>query len=191
MPTRKHGVIFFKDCPDFSPNLTPREIFKLGSFGGTYWRPIKSMFYERELKNFHRKYPSTWWKGIPDKLLTNPMKNYDKKINKYGVRVGTSLEFWEKKKWINKSHPYGWVQWYCGFYCGYRSSDDIRQINRWKNLAGSKGRFRKWLITQIEKKGGVKNWDNPEISPKIRQTLQHWGYKLSKKDYIKEIKLRK
>lgn len=29
--------IHFKDYPDFTPNLTPKEIFKLGSFGGTYF----------------------------------------------------------------------------------------------------------------------------------------------------------
>ena len=27
---------------DFKPNLSPRQMFKLGSFGGTYWRPIYS-----------------------------------------------------------------------------------------------------------------------------------------------------
>ena len=31
---------------EFSPNLSPREMFKLGSFGGTYWRPIKSKFFK-------------------------------------------------------------------------------------------------------------------------------------------------
>ena len=25
---------------DFKPNLTPKKMFELGSFGGTYWRPI-------------------------------------------------------------------------------------------------------------------------------------------------------
>ena len=38
----KYGEIVFKEYPDFRPNLTPKEIFKLGSFGGTYWRPIFS-----------------------------------------------------------------------------------------------------------------------------------------------------
>ena len=36
------GELVFKDFPDFKPNLTPRQIFTLGSFGGTYWRPIYS-----------------------------------------------------------------------------------------------------------------------------------------------------
>ena len=44
-----HGEIVFKDYPDFQPNLTPREIFKLGSFGGTYWRPIYSAVTKKTL----------------------------------------------------------------------------------------------------------------------------------------------
>ena len=44
-PTRKrlkNKTITFSDYPDFTPNLTPKEMFQLGSFGGTYWRPIYS-----------------------------------------------------------------------------------------------------------------------------------------------------
>ena len=113
------------------------------------------------------------------------------KINKYGKKVGTTLEFWEDKNWINKQDPYGWVQWYCEFYSGRRSKDDARQIKRWKQLTGPNGRFRKWLVTQILKKGTKKDWNNYSISPAIRQTLQHWGYKLKKKDFDKELKNRK
>ena len=36
------GNFHFSDYPDFQPNLSPKEIFHLGSFGGTYWRPIYS-----------------------------------------------------------------------------------------------------------------------------------------------------
>ena len=36
------SLIVFKDRPEFTPNLTPKEMFKAGSFGGTYWRPIQS-----------------------------------------------------------------------------------------------------------------------------------------------------
>lgn len=35
------GEFVFKDYPDFKPNLSPKQIFSLGTFGGTYWRPIK------------------------------------------------------------------------------------------------------------------------------------------------------
>tara|TARA_B100000902_G_C27184178_1_gene850476 strand:- start:32 stop:670 length:639 start_codon:yes stop_codon:yes gene_type:complete len=190
-PKRVNGEIFFSDHPDFRPNLSPRQIFKLGSFGGTYWRPIESKFYNNTLKNKYKKYPASWWKGIPEEHLTKPFEKYDVKINKYGKKVGTTLEFWEDKNWINKQDPYGWVQWYCEFYSGRRSKDDARQIKRWKQLTGPNGRFRKWLVTQILKKGTKKDWNNYSISPAIRQTLQHWGYKLKKKDFDKELKNRK
>ena len=52
------GKYFFKDYPDFRPNLSPRDMFKLGSSGGTYWRPIKSGVAGKELKNVHKKYPN-------------------------------------------------------------------------------------------------------------------------------------
>lgn len=176
----KKGIIIFKDAPNFTPNLTPHEIFKLGSFGGTYWRPIKSGVVNKSLKNQHKKYPASWWKGIPEKWLLNEWSKYDKSINKYNVKVGTTLEYWESKKWIDKNHPYGWVQWYCDFYSGKRGPDDERQINRWLSTAGPKSRFRRRLINMILEKKTKYNDFN--ISPKIRQTLQHWGYQLTKDD---------
>ena len=39
-PKKINGKYKFPDYPEFTPYLSPREIFKLGSFGGTYWRPI-------------------------------------------------------------------------------------------------------------------------------------------------------
>ena len=180
--------LIFDDYPEFTPNLTPKQMFELGSFGGTYWRPIKSKFFKKKLKNKHKKY--IWLNNIDSDKLTRPFDKYDKKINRYGVKVGTTLEFWEEKGWIDKKDPYGWVQWYCEFYSGRRSKDDERQISRWSKLAGSNGRFRKWLVTQILKKGTKDDWNNYNISPAIRQTLQHWGYKLTKKDFDKEYNSR-
>ena len=31
---------------------------------------------------------------------------YDLNVNKYGVKCGTSLTFWENNGWINKIDPY-------------------------------------------------------------------------------------
>ena len=190
VPKKRNKVYYFKDRPDFSPNLSPKEMFELGSFGGTYWRPIKSTFYKTTLKNYHKKYPNGWWKNVPEEHLTKPFDQYDININMYKTRVGTSLQFWESKGWIDKQDPYGWVQWYCEFFMGRRSKDDDRQISRWKKLTGPKGRFKKWLVTQIMKKGSKEDWNNHTISPAIRQTLQHWGYKLTNKDFNLELKSR-
>jgi hypothetical protein len=176
----KKQELVFDDFPEFKPNLTPREMFLLGSFGGTYWRPIYSSVTDKHYKNKHKKYPESWWKNIPESHLTRDWENYDKSINKYKVKVGTTLEYWESKDWITRYHPYGWVQWYCDFYMGKRGSDDERQIQRWIKTAGPNSRFRRRLINMINRKNTT--YDDSTISPKIRQTLQHWAYQLKQHD---------
>ena len=182
------GELVFKNYPEFTPNLTPIEIFKLGSFGGTYWRPIYSNVVNKELSNVHLNYPKTWWRDIPDNMLINSWDNYDININKYKVKVGTTLEYWQEKKWIRKNNPYGWVHWYCDFYQGNRCEDDERQIKRWQGLAGPRGRFMRFLVTKILQKKS--KYNDETISPKIRQVLQHWAYVLTKEDFDNEIKRR-
>ena len=156
-------AIRFADFPEFTPNLSPKEIFARGSFGGTYWRPITSAVTGKKHKNNHVKYG---W-DISPHLLTATV--YDKSLNKYKTRVGTTLEFWEQKGWIVPRDPYGWVQWYSEFYNGRRTPDDARQIKRWQGVAGPTGRF-KLRLQNMLKKG--------KDSAKIRQTLQHWAYKM-------------
>jgi len=175
-------TIIFSDYPEFIPNQTPREIFKKGSFGGSYWRGIYSSITNKNYKNKHLKFPKSWWDGIPDHYLNNDICNIS--INKYKVKSGTSLEYWEDHDWITTQSPYGWVQWYCGFYNGVRSSDDERQIKRWLAFAGSNGRFRKRLINMIKKK--KTSYNDHSISPVIRQGLLHWGYELTKRDYKRD-----
>ena len=184
----KKGIIHFDDYPEFQPNLTPREIFEKGSFGGTYWRPIYSSVVNKDLKNQHRS--KKWnvdeiFKGLNDNILTK--SKCDIKINKYKVRVGQSLEEWERERkggsWIREDDPYGWVQWYCRFYNGRRlnNGEDERQISRWAGIASERGRFRRWLVTLILKNNSA--WNDFTVSPSIRQTLQHWAYELTENDY--------
>lgn len=176
-----YGEIIFEDAPEFKPNLTPKEIFKLGSFGGTYWRPIYSTITKKNYKNKHKKYK--FLKGISDNFMIKPWNKYDKNINKYKVKVGTTLRFWESKKWIKEPDIYGWVMWYCEYYSGRRTPDDERQIKRWLQTAGPNSRFRLRLINILIKK--KKKYNDFTVSPKIRQTLQHWGYKLTLRDLSK------
>lgn len=151
--------------------------------------------YKKKYKNEHLKFPKSWWKDINENLLTTEYSIYDKTVNKYNVKVGLTLEDWESYEWIKKYDPYGWVQWYCNFYNGRRGKNvkeidyDKYQISRWEKLAGKRGRFRNSLITYILNKNT--KYDDYTVSPKIRQTLQHWGYILTKKDFIYEKNRRK
>lgn len=165
------------EYPQFTPNLTPREIFSLGSFGGTYWRPIFSGVNGRNYDGAAAEF-AEMFAGIDPQKLSSPICNITR--NKYGVAAGTSLIYWESKGWIKPQDPYGWVQWYCRFYCGRRSPDDVRQIDRWCAFAGPKGRFRNRLINLCKEAGTPHN--DYSISPVIRQGLQQWAYVLTRDD---------
>ena len=174
-------MVSFKDYPEFKPNLTPKQVLRMGSFGGTYYRDIYSSVTDKNYKGKRviSSLPKDWFQGIDiDKKITS--KTYDKDINIYKVKCGSSLEDWEKSGWIHSQDPYGWFQWYCRFYLGRRTKDDRRQIDRWLRFAGPQGRFKKNLINKIKKSG--KEYNDSSVSPVIRQDLQHWGYKLKKSD---------
>ena len=73
----------------------------------------------------------------------------------------------------------GWFLWYFRYCLGRRSSDDKRQINRWKKIAS---KFRGKLVKMIKDAGS--KFDDYLISPKIRQILLHWGYELTEKYFL-------
>ena len=103
-------------------------------------------------------------------------------VNKYGVKCGTSLRFWENKGWINKIDPDGWFQWYFRYWLGRRSKGDKRQINRWKKIVSW---FRAKYVKMI--RDASSKFDDYYISPKIRQILLHWGYELTEKNCLNEL----
>ena len=111
-----------------------------------------------------------------------PSDYHDVHVNKYGVKRGTSLRFWENKDWINQIDPYGWFQWYFRYWLGTRSNDDKRQINRWKKIVSG---FRGKLVKMIRNAGS--KYDDYSISTKIRQILLHWGYELTEKYFFNEL----
>lgn len=178
-----YGEYVFNDYKEFRPNVSPRDMLLKGVFGGTYFRLIYSSVLNRTLKNDWKKLPKEIFRGIPEEHYTTPYEDYDKEINKYGVKTGTTLEFWEEKNWIEPIDPRGFYHWYCKFFYGRRSYDDERQIKRWLQFCGRRGRFRIWLINDIKRSGGIKNINNYNISPKKRQNLLEWGYELKTKDY--------
>ena len=141
----------------FDANKTPIETIKEGAFGGTYFRDIYSGFngkwYRKSWKEFDQL------KDIDQNYYCS--NYYDVSVNKYGVKCGTSLRFWENKGWINEIEK------------------DERQINKWKNIVS---RFRDKLVKMIKDAGS--KFDDYSISPKIRQILLHWGYELTEKDFF-------
>ena len=89
---------------DFGANKTSVEVIKEGAFGGTYFRDIYSgvngKWYNQSWKELDQL------KNIDEKYYCSDY--YDASVNKYGVKCGKSLRFWENKGWINKINSYGW-----------------------------------------------------------------------------------
>ena len=178
MEAQERQAIVFPDYPAFTPNVTPREMFQMRVFGGSYWRTIDSAVTGQRYQNVYINYPCLV--GLDRNLLAQ--ERPDNKSNRYEVAAGASLQEWEASGWIAAQDPYGWVEWYCRFYGGRRSPDDARQIDRWQKFAGPhSGRFRTNLINKIKKTGG--NIHDYSISPVIRQGLLQWGYELTISDY--------
>ena len=178
-------TLHFKDFPEFQPNLTPKEVLQMGSFGGTYFRPIYSSVTKKSYKNVWKQLPKSWLSGLDVETQVASSK-YRKSVNKYKAKCGASLEYWQSKGWIKRQDPYGWFQWYCRFYQGRRSRDDARQVDRWVKCAGEHGRWRLFLIGKIVKSG--KKMSDASVSPAVRQTLQHWGYKLTAEHFNKRVR---
>jgi hypothetical protein len=91
------------------------------------------------------------------------------------------LNMWEGSGWIRDIDPYGWFHWYCRFYLGRRTSDDARQISRGLGVFGPTGRWSSNLIRKCRSSGKLPEvaWNDASISAKVRQLLQHWGYRLT------------
>ena len=104
--------------PRFAPELTPKEMLKLGVFCGKY------------LTDTRGEFPEEWFTNA--KLA--PSKR-DCSLNFFGVDASQPLSVWREKGWIHPDDPRGWFQWYCRYFMGRRiSEEDRRQIKRWKAM---------------------------------------------------------
>lgn len=138
-------------APGFKPELTPKQMLELGVFGGRYMRDCR------------KEYPKNWFTRAKLYVQGNP--GHDKKLNYFGVDASQPIEIWRKKKWIHPQDPRGWFQWYCRYYMGRRSTDDDRQIKRWRQIARH--------IAQI-KKNCIKG--DLSCRRRQRQAVLHWAY---------------
>lgn len=135
--------------PEFKPELTPKEMLKLGVFGGKYMTDCKDEF------------PKDWYEGVS----LSP-EFHDASKNFFKVNASQPLSVWIKKGWIFPGDPRGWFQWYCRYYMGRRVEVmDAVQIKRWKAI--------KRHIVQV-----TKNCKRGDFScrPKQRQAILHWAY---------------
>jgi hypothetical protein len=132
----------------FQPQLTPRRMLELGVFGGKYMTDCRGEF------------PARWYARA--KLCST---HHDPKLNYFGVNASQSLASWWRNGWIRPQDPRGWFQWYCRYYMGRRSSDDARQIRRWRAMT----RHVAQIANNCEK-------GDLDCRRRQRQAVLHWAY---------------
>jgi hypothetical protein len=135
-------------APGFTPQLTPKEMLRLGVFGGKYMTDSRNEF------------PRGWFARA--RLCA---ERHDARLNYFGVNASQSLAEWRRKGWIAAQDPRGWFQWYCRYYMGRRTRDDARQIRRWRAIARHVSAIRKHC-----EKGDL------DCRRKQRQAVLHWAY---------------
>ena len=134
--------------PEFTPDLTPKQMLELGVFGGKY------------LTDCRDEFPAAWFTNA--KLAGTRRQA---KLNCFGVNASQSLATWKHSGWIRPQDPRGWFQWYCRYYMGRRSADDRRQIRRWRAIARHVAAIKKNC-----ERGDL------ECRKKQRQAVLHWAY---------------
>lgn len=135
--------------PEFSPDLTPKQMLALGVFGGKYMTDCRDEF------------PADWF----ERAKLSPAKA-DPELNYFKVAASQSLAEWRRKDWIYPEDPRGWFQWYCRYYLGRRiPTEDARQIKRWRAIRRHVGQIKANCMVGDE-----------ACRPRQRQALLHWAY---------------
>ena len=135
--------------PEFHPGLTPKQMLRLGVFGGKYMTDARAEF------------PNSWFVGA--KLAA---AGRDSSLNYFGVHASQPLSTWRKNGWIHPDDPRGWFQWYCRYYMGRRApEEDHRQISRWKAIRRH--------VRQVERHCEP---GDTMCRKRQRQALLHWAY---------------
>ena len=134
--------------PGFTPELSPKQMLQLGVFGGKY------------MTDCRKEFPASWFKRA--KLSPSRARA---SLNYFGVNASQPLSEWRRKGWIHPDDPRGWFQWYCRYYCGRRSQDDLRQIGRWRAVRRH--------VAQLKKHCNPRDLN---CRRRQRQALLHWAY---------------
>jgi hypothetical protein len=139
-------------APQFKPELTPKQMLRLGVFGGKY------------MTDCRQEFPASWFTHA--KLCA---ARHDPRLNCFGVNASQSLATWRRNGWIRPQDPRGWFQWYCRYYMGRRTADDARQIRRWRAIARHVAAIRKHC-----ERGDL------DCRRRQRQAVLHWAYDSTK-----------
>jgi hypothetical protein len=135
--------------PEFTPDLTPQEMLRLGVFCGKY------------MTDSREEFPTSWFTRA--KLAKG---RRDCALNFFGVDASQPLSVWRQNGWIYSDDPRGWFQWYCRYYMGRRlPEEDKRQIKRWKAM-------------RRHVRQGERNCEPGDLTcrKRQRQALLHWAY---------------
>lgn len=142
--TEHPGKNFHKE---FMPVYTPAEMLSMGVFEGKY------------LNDCIEEYPKEFFENA--KLsLSKPMVE----CNYFGIKSRQPLSVWRDQGWISDQDPKGWFEWYCRYWLGRRSEDDLRQIKRWKSFSRHAGQIKKNCPGDLTKR------------KRQRQALLQWSY---------------
>ena len=136
-------------APDFTPELTPAQMLRLGVFGGKY------------MTDCRKEFPESWFA----RAKLSPRRR-DKSLNFFGVDASQPLKIWRRKGWLHPDDPRGWFQWYCRYYLGRRMpGEDARQIRRWKQIRRH--------VAQVQR-----HCEPGDLTcrKRQRQALLHWAY---------------
>ena len=135
--------------PEFKPELTPKDMLRLGVFAGKY------------LTDCRAEFPKNWF----DRARLASGKR-DPSLNFFGVDASQPLSVRRKRGWIHADDPRGWFQWYCRYYMGRRLPDeDHRQIKRWNAIRRHVRQLQKYC-----EPGDLL------CRRRQRQALLHWAY---------------
>ena len=151
----QRGYVYFRTepigrnfAPEFLPQLTPKQMLRLGVFGGKYMTDCRDEF------------PRDWFA----RAKLSPGKR-DHALNYFRIDASQPLAEWRRKGWLHEDDPRGWFQWYCRYYAGRRHEDDARQIKRWKAFRRHVGQI----------KAHCEPGDF-SCRRRQRQALLHWAY---------------
>ena len=158
---------------DFGTNKTPIEVIKEVAFGGTYFRDIhpgvnedgtKSQF--DQFKNIDQKYYCVS-SIIMMLVLRNMVLNVEHRYEFDKIKPGLMSQV---------------------LMDGFSSTLETGQVEDYKIMKnkliekGIVSRFRGKLVKMIKDAGS--KFDDYSISPKIRNILLYWGYKLAENDFF-------